>query len=467
MFTILVTIIYITGFLCAASAILKSRTPQGATAWFISLITIPFISVPFFFIFGGPKFYGYANRRRKFDRFMSQKIFVMKETFLLDGNNHIEFKKIVNTLATFARPGFTSHNKIKLLIDANQTYFSMLYDLEKAEHYIFFQFYVFRPDLIGHRFLEVLMRKSQSGVRVNFLYDEIGTALPKNILDQMKRSGINVCHFNSMGGRGRFQVNFRNHRKIVIIDGKIAFVGGLNIGDDYLGHRADLGHWRDTHVRLEGPAVLVCQMTHAKDWYWSTQKDLEASWEMASNEGNANILVLPTGPSDEKHACLLAHLAIVNAAQKRLWIANPYLVPPESLMDAILLAAHRGVDVRIITPSTSDAWIVGIASQVYISKLLEHGVKVYRYKRGFLHQKVLLVDDLFAVVGSANFDFRSMFINFEISVLAQEEEFILDIERMLIKDMDMSEIILAEEFLNLSLWKKITGRAANLLAPVL
>lgn len=467
MFTILVIIIYIVGFLCAASAILKSRTPQGATAWFISLVTIPFISVPFFIIFGGPKFYGYANRRRRLDRFMSQKIFVMKESFLSDQNNHFEFKKIVNTLATFARPGFTSQNKIKLLIDANQTYVSMLSELEKAEHYIFFQFYVFRPDLIGHRFLEVLMRKAESGVRVNFLYDEIGTALPKNILDRMKQSGIKVCQFNSMGGGGRFQVNFRNHRKIVIVDGKTAFVGGLNIGDDYLGHREDLGHWRDTHVKLEGPSVLVCQMTHVKDWYWSTQKDLEASWDILPTEGSANILVLPTGPSDDKHACLLAHLAMVNGAQKRLWIANPYFIPPESLLDAILLAAHRGVDVRIITPSLSDAWIVGIASQVYISKLLDHGVKVYRYKRGFLHQKVLLVDDLFAVIGSANFDFRSMFINFEISVLAQEEQFLQDVERMLTKDMEMSEIISPDEFINLSLWKKITGRAANLLAPVL
>jgi cardiolipin synthase len=158
---------------------------------------------------------------------------------------------------------------------------------------------------------------------------------------------------------------------------------------------------------------------------------------------------------------------MVNSAQKRLWIANPYLVPPASLMDAILLASLRGVDVRFILPSYSDAWIVMLASHVYISRLLKHGVKVFRYNAGFMHQKVMLVDDLFAVVGSANLDFRSMFINFEITVIGQEMKFVQDVEAMLIEDFKNCREIPLDEYRNVSLWKKISSRAANLVAPAL
>ena len=213
--------------------------------------------------------------------------------------------------------------------------------------------------------------------------------------------------------------------------------------------------------------MIATQMIHAKDWFWSKQVDLEADWVIPQTQGEANILVLPSGPADEIQMCLLAHIAMVNSSQKRLWIANPYLVPPEGLMDAILLAALRGVDVRFILPSYSDAWIVMIACEVYISRLLRYGVRVFRYQNGFMHQKVMLVDDLFAVVGSANLDFRSMFINFEITVIGQEKKFIQDVEQMLVKDFKQCQEISLEDYKNLSLWKKITSRAANLLAPVL
>jgi cardiolipin synthase A/B len=279
---------------------------------------------------------------------------------------------------------------------------------------------------------------------------------------------MKVCHFNSMGGKGRFQVNFRNHRKILIVDGECAFVGGINIGDDYLGLWPELGPWRDTHVKLTGPSVMACQLAHAKDWYWCREMELEVDWKIHSApESQANVLILASGPADQKQTCLLAHIAMVNAAQKRLWIANPYLVPPESLLDAILLASLRGVDVRMVIPSYSDAWIVMIASAIYIKRLLEHGVKVYRYRPGFLHEKVLLVDDLFAVVGSANLDFRSMFINFEITVVARDEKFISDVEKMLERDFERSRLMDVEEFRHLTLWQKLTARVANLLAPVL
>ncbi len=466
-FTIAVIIFYVLGFLCAASAILRSRTPQGATAWVMALVTIPFFTVPLFLIFGRSKFLGYTIRRKIVDKKISKKLRVMQESIIQDEIAPKELHPLMNSLQMLCRPGFTTHNKIQLLVDGQQTYEAMLNDLENAQKYIIFQFYIFRADKIGRKFAEVLMRKARLGIKVNFLYDEIGTKMPDWFIEELKSAGVNVCHFNSLRGHGRFQANFRNHRKILIVDGKTAFLGGLNIGDDYLGLWATVGYWRDTHLRIEGPSVVATQIVHAKDWYWSQQVDLEADWTIRPTEGDANILVLPTGPADDKKTCLLAHIAMVNSAQKRLWIANPYLVPPESLLDAILLAALRGVDVRFIVPSFSDEWFVMNASQVYIARLLRHGVKIYRYEKGFLHQKVMLVDELFAVVGSANFDARSMFINFEITVIAQEAQFIADVQKMLLEDFNSSREVSLEEYTDLGLWKKISSRAANLLAPVL
>lgn len=458
---------YLAGILCAAAAILRARTPQGATAWVVGLLTMPFFTVPLFFIFGRSKFSGYAIKRKILDHKISKNLSFMQKDLIKDNVTPERIHPLMNSINILSNPGFTSHNTIELLINGEQTYASMFEALEKAERYILFQFYILRVDSTGKKFAEVLLRKASEGVKINFLYDEIGSKIPDSFIEKFKKAGIEICHFNSLIGKGHFQINFRNHRKILIVDGRTAFVGGLNIGDDYLGLWPDLGPWRDSHLKLEGPAVLATQMIHAKDWYWCRQVDLEADWTIRKTSGKANVLILPSGPADERQACLLAHIAMVNSAQERLWIANPYLVPPESLLDAILLASLRGVDVRFLLPSYSDAWIVMIASEVYISRLLKHGVKVYRYKAGFLHQKVMLVDDLFAVVGSANFDFRSMFINFEITVIGQEKKFINDVKGMLLNDFEKSRLISLNEYKNLSLWQKISSRAANLFAPVL
>lgn len=464
-FAVTLIIIYLIGFICACLALLTSRTPQGATAWVVGLITLPFVTIPIYLVFGRSKFYGYKRRFKSIEKKMNDKFTSMEG--ILDSFENTELKDTFASLKPLMSPCFTSSNSILLLKDAEKTYQLMLRDLEEAKSYIIFQFYVFRTDATGWRFAEVLMRKAREGVRVYFLYDEIGSGIPREFLEELKSSGIKVCHFNSLSLKGRLQINFRNHRKILIVDGKMAYVGGLNIGDDYLGLWQDLGEWRDTHLRLEGPSVLICQLAHTKDWYWCQKEELKLDWSIRPANENASVMVIPSGPADEKQLCLLAHISMINSAKQRLWIANPYLVPPDSLLNAIILAALRGVDVRFIVPSYSDAWIVMIASQVYINKLLQHGVKVYRYTKGFLHEKVVLVDNSFAVIGSANFDFRSMYINFEITVVAKEERFIDDVESMLIEDFTKSEEIQLSEFSHESLWRKISSRAANLLAPIL
>jgi cardiolipin synthase len=458
---------YVLGLICAAHAILSSRTPQGATAWVLFLISFPIVSVPLFLIFGRSRFRGY-NAKRKILNYKAQQQFDQLKAIEADYIPKSDEIHIINsTISCGNQPGFTKRNSIELLINGEDTFQQMLQDLEKAENYIIFQVYIFRSDEIGQKFADILIRKAKAGVRVSFLNDEIGAKLSKELLRDFTRAGVKLGPFNSSNGRGKLQINFRNHRKIIVIDGKVGYVGGHNIGREYLGRSQYFGPWRDTHVRLQGPSVIAAQLACAKDWYCSRETNIDADWKIHLPQSDSNVMVLHTGPADEKQTCLLAHIALINSAKMRVWIANAYIVPPESLLDALILASLRGVDVRVIFPVRSDALTVRLASMVYKERMLDHGIKVYSYMAGFLHQKTMVVDDLFGCVGSANLDCRSMFINFEISVVSTESTFIANMSHMFENDFNHSQELHLAEFKKLSLFKKISMRGANLLAPVL
>lgn len=458
---------YVLGIICAAMAIIRSRTPQGATAWVMSLLSFPFISVPAYLCLGRNKFEGYNSKRRILDQKVQLEF--QELNALKDEDIHLtdEMTIICKAISTTNQPGFTKKNNVKLLVNSEEAYPEILEAIENAKEYIIFQFYLVRPDDTGMVFLNALMKKAREGVKVTFMNDAIGVMIPKKVLTEMKAAGIEVGTFNESTKKGKLQINFRNHRKIVVVDGEVAFLGGLNIGDEYASLKEKYGPWRDTNVRIEGPSVIAAQLASAKDWYCIHQKPIAANWDIKRAHGHSSVMVLHTGPADDKHACLLSHISLINSATKRLWISNAYFVPPESLMDAILLASLRGVDVRILLPGYSDAKFVMMASKVYQKKLLQHGVKVYRYNRGFLHQKVFLVDDTFSVVGSANLDCRSMFINFEVSMITTDRKFNKDLAKMLFDDFHASQEVNPAEFEDLTLFQKITTRGANLLAPVL
>lgn len=461
-----VIIFYVLGLFCAAQAILRSRTPQGATAWVMSLFALPFVAVPFFLIFGRSRFEGYNSRRKVLDRKVADKFNELKP--IQDEEDISDEMKLINsTITSKNQPGFTRGNCLKLLRNGHETYKEMFEELEKAKSYILLQVYIFRADDIGLKFAEVLIRKARAGVRVTFMNDDIGAKIPRKLLKEMKEAGIQTGSFNDTTGRGRLQINFRNHRKILIIDGRVGFLGGLNIGEEYMGRKKKWGNWRDTHLKIQGPSVLAAQLSVAKDWFFASAEELNADWKMNISEQDAEIAVLHTGPVDDKQTCLLSHVALMNFAKRRLWIANPYLVPPETLADAMIMASLRGVDVRLIVPAHTDALTVRLASRVYQEKFIRHGIKVYHYTGGFMHQKVMLVDDCFATVGSANLDCRSMFVNFEITAISTQKDFIQDMSDMFEGDFANSQLMSLESFKHLNLFQTIASRGANLLAPVL
>ncbi len=458
---------YFLGFLFAILALWRARTAQGATAWVVALIGFPVISIPLFLIFGRNKFYGYVRNRKNLENEALRQTTEIRKFF----NEQKSLTSVLKELTVLAskanQPGFTTSNELELLVNAEATYKSMFEAIEKAKEYILFQFYIYREDDIGNKFKQALIKKVAQGVKVYFLYDGIGSRISKSFTREMQKAGVKIFGFESTKKwPSQWQINFRNHRKIVVVDGHEAFIGGINVGDEYLG-KSDFGPWRDTHVKICGPAAAAAQISFIKDWYWVTGKALKLTWVDPTPGHGADVLVLHTGPSDEGDVCSLAHLAIVTSAKKRIWISNPYFIPPDSLSDALALAALRGVDIRIIIPSYGDNLLVQYASYPHVEKLLRVGVKFMKYTAGFPHQKVMLIDDDIGVVGSTNFDARSFFINFEIMAISDDANFIKNIEDMLKNDFLQSKDLTIHFFDNLPRWKQLATRAARLFAPML
>jgi cardiolipin synthase len=311
------------------------------------------------------------------------------------------------------------------------------------------------------------MAKAQAGVRVYFLYDDVGChGLPAAYLEDLRKSGAETRSFNARRSN-RFQINFRNHRKITIADGRVAFIGGLNAGDEYMGRSQKFGPWRDTHARIEGPAVQCVQLAFLEDWYWAARMVPDLDWiPSPSPRGDQRVLVLPTSPADELDTCDLFFTHSIHAAQERIWITSPYFVPDDSIVDALQLASLRGVDVRIMLPLKPDHILVYLSSFSYYADMAKAGVKLFRYEPGFMHQKVILLDDEVAAVGTANLDNRSFRLNFELTVLVADQRFVAEVERMLEADFARCRAVDLDELRRRPLWFRIAVAVARLLSPV-
>jgi cardiolipin synthase len=467
----LVIVFQVLGILSAIHAVLNVRTSQGSIAWALSLVTIPYVSVPAYWVFGRNKFQGYVLARREEIDSLSEVIRqanVQLNVASVDGS---EDRGGMRAAETLARSPLTDGNRAELLIDGQATFDSIFAGIDAAEHYALVQFYIVRDDELGRELQDRLIDAAKRGVQVFFLYDEIGSVgLTAAFRNRFLDAGIVPRPFHSRKGSGnRFQVNFRNHRKTVVVDGKVAWIGGHNVGDEYMGRDPNFGNWRDTHVRLEGPSAIGAQLAFVEDWRWATDTIPEGlNWvPTRASDANMRALVIPTGPADEMESASLMFTGVINAAQERIWIASPYFVPDDAVVQALQLASLRGVDVRVLIPEKADSKLVTLAAYAFFVKIKSAGVEFYRYQDGFLHQKVVLVDDSFATVGTANFDNRSFRLNFEITAAILNAEFTAEVATMLEADFANARLMEPDEYDQKPLWFKFAVRMAHLTAPVL
>ena len=467
----LILLFEILGILTAIHAVMNVRTPQGSIAWAVSLVTMPMISVPAYWIFGRNKFKGYVRERHA-------DLDILNE---VSGQARGRIERFVartewgNTAVRgterLARVPFSGRNHVELLVDGDATFNSIFEGVASAKDYILVQFYIVHADGLGTELKKRLIARAEQGVRVYFLYDEIGSlGLPDSFLTELRSAGVNILPFHSRKGSGnRFQLNFRNHRKTVIVDGRVAWIGGHNVGDEYMSRDEGIGHWRDTHMRLEGPAVVGAQLAFIEDWRWAADETLaDLAWDLGdSMDGPAQAIVIASGPADDVETASLMNTQAINGATRRIWIASPYFVPDDAIVQSLQLAALRGVDVRILIPEVSDNRLVKLAAYSFFEEVGSIGVKFYRYQDGFLHQKVMLIDDDVATVGTANFDNRSFRLNFEITVVVVEPKFTKDVEQMFEDDFSNSRLMELNEYDTKPYWFKVAVRLARLTAPVL
>lgn len=461
---------HLLGLISSVDALMSTRTAQGAVAWIISLNAIPYVAVPAYWVFGRTKFQGYVIARRSEDSELATALASEMDSIRAYRLSAPYESRHLRAVEALAKMPFLRGNRLELLIDGDAIFDSILLGIDAARDYILIQSYIIRDDTLGQVFKSRLIDRVNDGVTVNLLYDEIGShSLPQQYLDDLIAAGINVHRFHSTRGYGnRFQLNFRNHRKVIIVDGTSGWIGGANIGDEYLGNDPERGPWRDTHLKVTGPAVLELQLSFVEDWYWATEKILELPWErsLVANDGTP-VLMLSSGPADRFETASLMVQQAIHAAEKRIWISSPYFVPDEGVQNMLKLAALGGVDVRILIADEPDSRLAYYATYAFVEPLINAGVKIYRYKGGFLHSKSFLVDDTGAAVGTVNLDNRSFRLNFEITAIGLDKRFAAEIEQMFLIDFERSGLMVRDDIDKQSLWFQLASRAAYLLAPVL
>ncbi len=365
----------------------------------------------------------------------------------------------------------TAGNQVDFYHEGEGAFGAMLEAIRGARQHVHLETFIFRPDATGREFLEALTRKAKEGVEVRLLYDAMGSInFHRRLLRELwAAGGKSSVFFPLTPFRRRLQINMRNHRKILVVDGQTAFVGGLNIGDEYRGRVARFGFWRDTHLRVVGPAAHDLQRVFVEDWDFAAKEPLQDRkyFPPAVGGGPYPAQIIDSGPDRELKGIREMYFAAILQAKQRVWISSPYFVPDAGLRDALRLAGFLGVDVRFLGQFHPDKLIPQFAARYYWSEMLEAGVKIYQYSRGMMHAKVVLVDGQWASVGTANLDNRSLHLNFEVNCLIYSPQAVAELEEAFLRDLSYSIRLDRAAYARRPFAGRLLENACRLLSPIL
>ncbi|WP_277631385.1 cardiolipin synthase [Atopococcus tabaci] len=367
----------------------------------------------------------------------------------------------------------TKGNKVSIIADGEEKFDRLIEDISKAQHHVHVMYYIFKMDKIGSRLLEALKERAANGVEVAVLFDSFGsrTLRSRSFKRLRELGGYAEPSFKSKFPLLNLRLNFRNHRKIVVIDGKVGYTGGFNVGDDYLGEYENMGYWRDTHLRIEGNGVLPLQTRFIMDWNASVKHHkltyYNEYFPISPLKGTTDMQVVASGPDTEIQAIKKGFLKMIYMAEESVYIQTPYFVPDEGVMEALEIALFSGVDVKIMIPNKPDHPFIYRATLYYASELARLGAEIYIYDKGFLHSKAIVIDRKLCSIGSANFDIRSFKLNFENNVFLYDEQLAQEQEALFFKDVEGSYLLTDEIMANFSLWERFKQTFSRLLSPIL
>ena len=453
--------------------------PTKTLGWLLAIFTIPVGGMLFYYVLG-------RNRRKnKFYRLKkTEEITAYLKTVKdyyddIDDDedltipapikSHIKLVKLIAKNSNFLP---SQGNELTVLKDGPVTFEAIFEAMESAKKFIHIQYYIFEEGELADRFLSILQKKRKEGVEVRFLYDGLGSnTLSKTYINHLKKLGIEVYGFLPIRFKRLLSsINYRNHRKIVVVDGLTAFTGGINVSDKYLNGDPVLGTWHDMHLRLRGPVVSSLQAVFAMDWNFASGKDdiLTLGYFSAIPEiGKSIVQTVSSGPDSDFPSVHQLYFSLINSAKKYVYIVNPYIIPGESLMEALQVAALGGVDVRILLSSNSDSFLVKWSVQSYFENFLEAGIKIYLYPDGFLHSKVMFSDDQLTTIGTANLDVRSFEQNYEVNILAYDKELTEQLKHDFLKDCKISQQMDYHEFKKRPKLDRLKEGFAKVFSPVL
>jgi cardiolipin synthase len=457
--------------------LLDNKNPAKSIAYILLLALVPVVGLVVYYFFGRD--------------YRKQRLFNLKgaidspviESFWKD--NQLEFErrferteKQFGDLIAPARLIFNQHqgilsegNKIDLLLNGEAKFPEVLRSLELAKHHIHMEYYIFSYDDVGKKVVDVLIRKANEGVEVRIVLDDFGSANNKKMVRRLRKANIKAHRFMPVRFPLLAQANFRNHRKIIVIDGRIGFEGGINLDERYLNSGKHKLYWRDTHIKVEGPLVNLLQLQFLLSWHFTAKMKFPFEQPYFGNQfenvGNAAATLVASGPDSPRPYCMEAILAGINQAKKNIWIVTPYFIPTDQIITALQIAATNGVDVQMILPGKTDSHVVKHASSSYIKPLLRSGIRIFLYQKGFVHAKTMTFDGQVAIIGTANMDTRSFYINFEIAAVIYDQKLCEEVDDSFIKDLERSTEVTIKEWSKRSLYDRLIDSVCRLLTPLL
>jgi cardiolipin synthase A/B len=451
----------------------ERRNPANAIVWILALIFVPILGFILYLLFGQQY---YKQKRFAFkaekDRETLQRFYQMQKEAISevpDDYRAATGRQIVRMLLA-GGSAYSLNNETRAFVDGKEKFNALIQAIRGAEHFIHMEYYIIRNDDLGNEIVAALTEKARQGVEVRFLVDGLGNNIPEKGYRDLVEAGGKVAEFyKTLIPSISLRVNYHNHRKIVIVDGKVGFVGGFNIGDEYLG-KGPLGYWRDAAVEIRGEGVKTVQYQFMVDWNYATKEGLTLDpkyFPVVKGNGRSVVQIVSGGPDHRWNPIKEEYLKLINVARKHVYLQTPYFIPDQSVLDALRIAALSGVDVRIMFPNKPDHPLVYWASYSYVAELLDAGVRAYTYDNGFIHAKTVTVDDEISSIGSANWDIRSFRLNFETNAVIYDKEFGVEQRMHFEDDLKVCTEVTMESYQNRPVKVRIKEGFSRLLSGVL
>lgn len=461
--------------------IYDTRSTTKTLAYLMLTVFLPFVGIIIYFCVGT----NYRKRKlysKKIVQDAQMQAHVTEHIYLESSRvwstvpeEILKYQKLAQLLLNDGTSYLTGNNKVEILLNGEHKFPEVIRCLKEAKHHIHIEYYIFEDDVIGNQIKEVLIEKARLGVQVRLIYDDFGSrSIRKKVIDELKDAGVEAYPFYKvMFIALANRLNYRNHRKIIVIDGSIGFTGGINVSDRYINspENPDQVFWRDTHVKITGTGMFYLQYLFIGDWNFcaeATLKPIPAFFrEEQRGAGEAVVQIAASGPDSDNPTILFSLIQAIGMAETEILITTPYFIPGESLLDAMVVAALSGVKVILLVPDQSDSMMVAAAARSYYDELMSAGVEIYQYQKGFIHAKTLVSDSQLSVIGTANMDNRSFELNFEVNCVIYDNETAEEMTRIFYRDLKDARKIDPEEWEKRPQYKQLPEKLSRLLSPLL